>query len=329
MKKRVIDLRGDEEPILDIAAYGRVAPPLTRQQLSRIALTIRRVPEVMVKVSGGARTLGGVEQHMAYIGRDGELGLETDIGEVVRGKGIERAVIDDWNLGMDADRGLTERSIRRRPSPKLVHNLIFSMPSGTSPKTLMAAVQKLAVNEWQLKHRYVMALHTDSGHPHVHVVLMARDSDGKRLNIRKATLRSWRVQFAENLRELGVAANATERAVRGLSRTRMKDGIYRAASRGDSTYVRRRQMQLAKEIATGHIQPEPGAAAVKRTWADVMEGWRSVARKLRAAGDHERADGIRAFLGAMPRAMTEKERLLGGATEAGRSQPEFDQERTR
>src|SRR5882724_7957993 len=34
-----------------------------------------------------------------------------------------------------------------------------------------------------------------------------------------ATLRSWRVQFAENLRELGVAANATERAVRGLSRT--------------------------------------------------------------------------------------------------------------
>lgn len=191
MKKRVIDLRGDGEPILDIASYGRVAAPLTRQQLARITMTIRRVPEVMVKVSGGARTLGGVEQHMAYIGRDGELGLETDMGEVVRGKGMEPAVIGDWNLDMDADRGFTERSIRRRQSPKLVHNLIFSMPSGTSPKTLMAAVQKLATNEWQLKHRYVMALHTDSGHPHVHVVLMARDSDGKRLNIRKATLRSW------------------------------------------------------------------------------------------------------------------------------------------
>jgi hypothetical protein len=39
---------------------------------------------------------------------------------------------------------------------------------------------KLAANEWQLKHRYAMTLHTDSGHPHVHVVLMARDFDGNR-----------------------------------------------------------------------------------------------------------------------------------------------------
>jgi hypothetical protein len=188
VQKRVIDLRSDGEPILDIASYCRVAAPLTPHQLARITMTIRRVPEVMVKVSGGARTLVGVQQHMAYIGRDGELGLETDMGEVVRGKGIEQAVIEDWDLDMDANRGLTERSIRRRQSPKLVHNLIFSMPSGTSPKKLMAAVQKVAANEWQLKHRYVMALHMDSDHPHVHVVLMARDSDGKRLNIRKATL---------------------------------------------------------------------------------------------------------------------------------------------
>src|SRR5581483_4486516 len=35
---------------------------------------------------------------------------------------------------------------------------------------------------------------------------------GVRLNTRKATLRAWRDQFAANLRELGVAANATERA---------------------------------------------------------------------------------------------------------------------
>ena len=251
MKRRLIDLRGGEEPILDIASYGRAAPPLTRRQLVQISLTVRRAPEVMVKVSGGARTVGGVEQHMAYIGREGALGLETDMGEVVSGKGVERALVQDWNLDLDADRGLTERAIRRRSTPKLVHNLIFSMPSGTSPKALMSAVRKLALNEWQLKHRYVMALHTDSGHPHVHVVLMARDVDGKRLNIRKADLRSWRVQFAENLRELGVTANATERAVRGLSRTRKTDGIYRAARRKESIHIRKRSMELAKEVAPG------------------------------------------------------------------------------
>jgi hypothetical protein len=38
---------------------------------------------------------------------------------------------------------------------------------------------------------------------------------GERLNIRPPTLRKWRRDFAANLRELGVAANATERAVRG------------------------------------------------------------------------------------------------------------------
>jgi len=329
MRKRLIDLRGDEEPILDIASYGRTPVPLTRRQLTQITLTVRRAPEVMVKVSGGARTVGGVEQHLAYIGRDGEVGLRTDSGEVLGGEGVARAITADWNLDMDSNRGLTERSIRQRQSPKLVHNLIFSMPSGTSPKALMAAVQKLANNEWALKHRYVMALHTDSGHPHVHVVLLARDIDGNRLNIRKADLRSWRVQFAENLRELGVTANATERAVRGLSRTRKNDGIYRAAQRQDSTHLRKRWSQLAKEVAQGEVAMEPGSHTVKQTWDAVVEGWRLVANKLRAAGEHEHAGQIRSFLGSMPPPMTEKEQLMRSKPEAKRLQPgDIDRERT-
>jgi len=70
--------------------------------------------------------------------------------------------------------------------------------------------------------------HTDEPHPHVHLVLRATSEDGRRLNIRKATLRHWRSQFAQQLRELDVPANATERAVRGEDRTHTKDGIYRA-----------------------------------------------------------------------------------------------------
>src|ERR1700688_4946298 len=87
MPKRLIDLRGDEAPILDIASYGRGSVQFTPRQLAQISLTIRRVSEVMVKVSGGARTLGGVEQHLAYIGRDGELMLEMDTGDFATGKG--------------------------------------------------------------------------------------------------------------------------------------------------------------------------------------------------------------------------------------------------
>jgi hypothetical protein len=56
-----------------------------------------------------------------------------------------------------------------------------------------------------------MTLHTDEPHPHVHVVLKAVSEQGRRLNIKKATLQEWRAKFAAHLREQGVAANATPR----------------------------------------------------------------------------------------------------------------------
>ena len=74
MKKRIIDLRGEGSPvpILDIVSYGRGGKSLTPAQRELVARTVRRVPEVMVKVSGGARTVRGVEQHIDYIGREGK-----------------------------------------------------------------------------------------------------------------------------------------------------------------------------------------------------------------------------------------------------------------
>src|SRR5690606_24174707 len=125
-----------------------------------------------------------------------------------------------------------------RKSPKLIHKLMFSMPPGTPPNKVLAAVRHFAREEFWGQHRYALVLHTDEDHPHVHLVLKAVSEQGVRLNVRKATLRHWRSEFARNLRLLGVPANATERAVRGQSRKAMKDGIYRATLRGDSTYLR-------------------------------------------------------------------------------------------
>jgi len=88
------------------------------------------------------------------------------------------------------------------------------MPPGTSPDKVLSAVQNLCREEFALKHRYLMALHTDDTHPHVHVVLKARSEQGKRLNISKSHLKEWRVKFAAHLRELGVSANATPRKFR-------------------------------------------------------------------------------------------------------------------
>jgi type IV secretory pathway VirD2 relaxase len=245
MKKRVIDLRGDATPLLDIVSYGRGGKSLTPTQKEHIARTVRRVPEVMVKVSGGARTLSGVGAHLAYIGRD-DFEIETDMGERIRERASQRALLKDWDLDLETHWHQSERAINEpRRSPKLVHNIIFSMPPGPDSRKVLEAVRRFAVNEWALKHRYAMVLHTNEAHPHVHVVVKARSEQGQRLNIRKATLRNWRTQYADNLRELGVAANATERAVRGKPNTNLPfDSTARTntASRLFCRSARRRSM---------------------------------------------------------------------------------------
>jgi type IV secretory pathway VirD2 relaxase len=146
--------------------------------------------------------------------------------------------------------------------PKLVHKILFSMPAGTPPKKVLEAVKNFAREEFGAKYRYAMVLHTDERHPHVHVVVKAMDYDGKRLNIRKATLREWRRGFARHLREQGVEANATERVVRGETKPQKTDGVYRAAGRGCSTHWRQRAEAVAHELAGGRFRTEPGEGSV-------------------------------------------------------------------
>jgi hypothetical protein len=145
---------------------------------------------------------------------------------------------------------------------------MFSMPPGTPPDKVLEAVKTLARNEFALKHRYAMVLHTDEPHPHVHVVVKALGEDGKRLNIKKPTLRRWRHEFARNLRELGVDANATERGARAKTGRSPNDGAYRMARRGDAI--------------ANHSPNQRGPAA------DVVEAW-SLARSA-ASREFTRAD---------------------------------------
>src|SRR6185295_653916 len=134
----------------------------------------------------------------------------------------------------------------------------------------------------------------------VHLVVKAVSEQGVRLNIRKATLREWRRDFAANLRDLGVEANATERAVRGVSTPRKSDGIFRAAARGASTHYRERAWTVADELRRGGVRPEPGQEALLRTRAAVTDGWHAMADMLDAAGRRTDAEVIRRFVRQMP-----------------------------
>ena len=98
----------------------------------------------------------------------------------------------------------------------------------------------------------------------------AVSEQGIRLNISPATLREWRREFAGHLRDQGIAANATERAVRGEPRARKTDGIYRATKRGDSSPARKHCSRPARKSgAAGLPPPTSSLPGAPRTPAEV------------------------------------------------------------
>jgi hypothetical protein len=311
MAKRVVDLQS--VPLLDVASHGRRGPAhrptLTHAEVAHAMWTVRGVPEVVIKVSGGARTIRGVAAHLEYL--ETRADLETDDGAVLSEKGLGRELLKGWDLEVDEIRRHTSRAIAAgRKPPKLVHNLVFSMPKGTPPDRLHKAVRKFAVEKFGLQHRYAMALHTDQAHPHVHIVVKALSEEGRRLNIRRATLREWRRDFAQYLREYGVEANATERAVRGSHHQNRKDGIFRAARRGESTFMRERVESVAREAAGGGLRAEHGKAQLLQTRREVESGWFALAGILRRDGMHELAEDVRRYVDLMPTVRTDREEIV-------------------
>jgi Relaxase/Mobilisation nuclease domain len=311
-------------PLFDLLSFARRGPgrrdQLSPGEIQQVARTVRRTPEVMVKVlPKSANSLKAVQKHLTYIGRRGDLDLETDEGERLRGARVGKDLAEDWDLDLDEYRRKFDLvATRGREPARLVHKLIFSMPAGTPPEKVLTAVKNFVREEFALKHRYVMALHTDEPHPHVHIVLKAISEQGQRLHIRRATLREWRSEFARHLRALGVAANATQRYVRGETNLRKPDAIYRASLRGESTYMRERAEAVAEELAKGKLQVESGKASLVNTRNEVRHAWLAVGDILIREREPELAAQVRRFTDRMPPAVTEKEHLASKLIERTR-----------
>jgi hypothetical protein len=315
MPKHLVQLEG--RPLFDIASYSRPGSSrrdrLSPEELGQVIRTVRRAPEVMVKVlTRGGQDLKAIGRHLSYLNRGGDLDIDTDDGERLKGEGVESDLVSDWDLELEVGRRRSKLGPREdRAPPKMVHKLLFSMPPGTPSKKVLEAVRNFAREQFALQHRYCMVLHTDEPHPHVHMLLKATSEQGRRLNIRKATLRLWRSEFARHLRELGVPANATERAVRGVVRTTRKDGIYRANLRGESTYISDLDQSVAPDLSRDITQVESGKAKVVETRNTVRRAWWTVSEILIRDNQPVLAAEVTRFAEQMPLPMTERERLTG------------------
>lgn len=313
MPTRLIEF--ERKPLLDLTSYARRGPGrrdhLSPAEIELIGRTANRVPEVMVKVlTRGGQDVSAVRRHLEYVDRDGKLEFETDDGGRLGGKGCERELIEDWDLDIEEDqRTATLEARPSRAPPKLIHKVLFSMPPGTPPQKVLDAVKNFAREEIGLKHRYAMLLHTDEPHPHVHMVIKTVSEQGTRLNIRKATLRHWRREFARHLRALGVPANATERAVRGENRSPKPDSIYRAEQRGASWRFRVRAEEIGGELLKGSLRSEPGVKSLSETRKQVERGWLAASEILAAQGQNELSAEVLRFVRQMPPPRSDREMM--------------------
>jgi type IV secretory pathway VirD2 relaxase len=261
----------------------------------------------MVKISGGGHSARAVTAHFNYIGRD-DFSIETDDGVRRQGKESVRDLVQDWELDLDAaESWKSYRGAPGRKPAKVVHNIVLSMPAGTPATSVLEASRAFARERFGLTHRYALALHTDQRHPHVHLVVKAMSEQGKRMILRKATLREWRQEFARQLRVRGIAANATVRAVRGVTKPQKSDGVYRAMRAGRSTHMRQSVESVATALRAGRAPAGAGEAQVARTRRKVIRAWVGVAEALRAGGNDALAGDVARFVRGMPEPQTERE----------------------
>jgi hypothetical protein len=316
MTRRPIRVQGNDRPLLDIFSAGRAGSHsqlhFDHAQIEQIARTVRRTPEVMVKVTGGGRSGGAVSAHFGYISRHGELEIETDEGERIP-KEAQKEFLEDWHLELTAGQYRAGHDGKQEARKvKLVHKIVLSMPAPTPPEKVLAAARTFAREKFALQYRYAMVLHTDQPHPHVHMVVKAEGEDGRRLHIDKEMLREWREDFARMMREQGVEANATPRVARGRSKDTTKDPIYRAQRRGASTALRDNVASVVKELKETGTVRDPGRKRLVDTRKAVVHSWMRAADILDRQGEISLAGDVRYFVKHLPPVLTERKRIAIG-----------------
>ena len=291
-----------------------------------IASVIRKAPEVMVKITGSSSGMASVKHHLDYISRNGQVDLDDECGETLSGRDQLKGLRDQLRASQ-----IPVESKKR----EFLH-VVFSMPAGTPEKSMREALASFAKEEFG-NRRYVMAFHDDTAHTHVHLCVGTRDidrADAPRLSPRKADLFRWRQGFADQLREHGVDAAASERrhrfnhqksentVVRQVradhpasgafnaqrSTDRAMDRIISAKKHPKTAFVgpslppHVSKVQEAQEVAhraavrTGVRPSNPAAVQLETTRLATLARWQEVADNLTKAGDAALANQVRELM---------------------------------
>jgi len=309
-------VKGFDELWAPVARGGRrvadvpVLPPAPRARdpKARLANVVRRAPEVMVKITGKTRDGEHLRAHLEYISRDGELPLEGRDGEQLKGLEAVRELGADW----------AAEDIKKRSDASMSVSIVLSMPPGTDYIRMRDAARAFARETFAETHDYAFALHTDAGHPHVHLSVRSLGEDGRRLSPRKADLESWRQRFAEKLRERGVAAEATLRRARGVTKKAERTPIRKMRERyergqGPAPRVLDAAYHEAARLARGGSMERPWETRIVERQTAVRRAYAAAAQVLARStdpSDRALAKEVGAFVKTMPEPATRRNELI-------------------
>ncbi len=260
--------------------------------------TSRRVPEVMVRITGRQHGGGHVLANFAYISRlghgsDEELGLETSEGVVLHDGRDMQILAKDWHdFEMDGD-------ARRKGATSI--SMILSMPSGTDPERLKAAALDFAREEFA-NRSWVAGLHVDRDHPHVHITIARRDFDGRRFHPDRDDLFRWRQRFAAKLRERGIEANATPTKARGIDPAHEHIAVRKMRDKGQVPRIDASRAERARRLRDQGI-PDPVEAVLASRQAIVRATYMRSVAELSASpslADQVVAQSLGRFVAALP-----------------------------
>ena len=230
-----------------------------------------------IKVSRASEAVRASE-HLAYISRNGKIEVENDRGETFSGRQQVSVIYREWMEKHDEDRREGSATDRTR----ITTSIVFSMPGTANAEAVKDAVRALARQEFQGRHDYAMALHTDTHHPHVHLTLRTVGEDGQKLNLRKADLQRLRDTFAEKLRTRGIEAESTPRHARGVTRRGEVTPVYKIRQRGGKPLADARKMrQVRRDLE------DNGGRLPQKVWDDAL-----IARRSRVMATYDQAATI-------------------------------------
>ena len=247
-------------------------------------LLVKKAPEVMVKISGASKGMSKLRNHVDYVSRNGNVELENQNGDVFSGRGAAEDILLDWQDNQNIPN--REKDGTRREA---IH-IVLSMPANTDRDSVKNAARSFGHIAFS-GHEWFMAEHRDEAHPHVHFVVKMADDSGRRLNPKKADLQRWREQFARQLHEYGIEANATPRPIRGKTRRPKSQAQYHAIKnkrplRNDQN--RRREVVEALKAGQG-IADTPSLIKARKTRVNVLQNANGFVSELREGGHEDLA----------------------------------------